>query len=96
MHLDQHVVGARDRLVDVDHPDVGGAGGLEDLDGSHGSIMSPAEPPPTRTRLTRSPVTPVPDVVTPVTSRVLQPLTSDGSRRAGYPDGDLTPAAPSG
>jgi hypothetical protein len=35
VHLDQHLTGANRRLGNVDDPDVGGTGGLEDLDGAH-------------------------------------------------------------
>ena len=44
MHLDQDVVRAGNGLVDVDDPHVGRAGGLEDLHGAHGSMMTPVEP----------------------------------------------------
>ena len=50
MHLDQDVVRSGDGFVDVDDPDVRGTGGLEDLDGAHGAIMSSVEPGAPRTR----------------------------------------------
>jgi len=39
VHLDHDVTGAGLRLGYVDDPDVGGTGGLEDLDGTHPLIL---------------------------------------------------------
>ena len=36
MHLDEHLVVTGVGLVDLDELDVGGTGGLDDLDGAHG------------------------------------------------------------
>ena len=46
MHLDEHLVVAGVRLVDLDELDVGWTGGLDDLDGAHGDERAGSDQAP--------------------------------------------------